>query len=1266
MKHQKKRIFGILLSFALMLTMMPVLGLSLTAYAGTSKPIAVGTVYDVGDTIVINSKVCISLDDQQPKEVIEEVDGSYIVPKATKYDSGVGQWAFDFGEGYLWLSGNENDDVVGIKCISGNGTYESPYEFEIVVGYSLWVSGTRVTSENASNITGSDPVTASYTPADTTTDPVTPAKLTLNNFSCSESGDKNAAIYAKEDLVIETSGANNVANISTETGTRAIGVDGDLTLQGSGTLNATGGKRTIEANAVTIESGTVNTSNGDYGITASSEDKGNITINGGVVNASAEIIGLQATNDVIIKNGTVIATATGTNNDNVAIFANKNITIEGGNVEATGIVGIQAYENLMIEDGIIKATGISAGIGGLTVTINNGTIEATATGNVSFGIVGAGDGVTIIEGQVTASGSNAGIFGYVKNSIAGTGWTNVEGTEGKATIVVNENPGAELSYKKVQFPSEHAHSFTYTASGATITATCSAESCPLPPSTQGGSDHVAKLTIAAPKHTTYGDGKEAAAQITDDNSIQGEAKVQYQKKTGESTYDTATETAPTDAGTYKASITLGTGDNSATAHVVYDIAKATPTISTNPTASAITYGQTLENSTLTGGEASVPGTFAWSSPTTKPNAAGSSSYEATFTPTDTSNYNTATCNVSLTVNQKEIGLSWTNTNLTYNGQEQAPTATATELESADEGKVDVTVTGGQTNASATAYTATASGLTGEKSGNYKLPTDNTTTFTISPKSITGASVTLDKTELKFNGSSQTVNVTGVSLDGVNLDANTDYDVSGNTETNKGDYTVTVTGKDNYTGSATANWKIVAKAMTVTADPVNETYDGKEYSITVNVTDPSSGTTINYGTEAGTYDLSESPKFKDAGTHTVYFKVSGNSNYNDYTGQAAVTIAKKPVNASVSADDKKYDGNTVATVAASVSTGDLIQGDSIKITGLKGSFADKNAGEDKTVTIDSSAKSISGTGSENYEVTIPSETKASISKAASTIKAKDQSIKVGDTVPDLSNPVLGKDYTVEGLVGGDALTTVPKLEYASKPDNTKPGTYEITASNASAGDNYDLSYQKGTLTISEKPAPAPTPKPVLVAKGIAKGKTAVNLSWNKVSGADRYVIYFARCNQKGRSYVLKKVKTVNGKTLKWSKGKLAKNTAYKFYVVAQKKSGKSYKNIAKSKVGHFYTGNVKGKYTNPKSLTLKKSAYTLKKGKTATIKASVSKVKTNKKLAISHAATYRYTSNNPAVATVNAKGKVTAKAKGTAVIYVQTINGIWKTCKVTVN
>ncbi|MBQ9180101.1 MAG: Ig-like domain-containing protein, partial [Firmicutes bacterium] len=177
--------------------------------------------------------------------------------------------------------------------------------------------------------------------------------------------------------------------------------------------------------------------------------------------------------------------------------------------------------------------------------------------------------------------------------------------------------------------------------------------------------------------------------------------------------------------------------------------------------------------------------------------------------------------------------------------------------------------------------------------------------------------------------------------------------------------------------------------------------------------------------------------------------------------------------------------------------------------------------------------------------------------------------------------------------------------------------------------------------------------------------AVNISWNKVKDADRYVIYLSQCNDKGTKYTMKKIKTVSGKTLKWTKKGLKKKTAYKFYIKALKKSGKNYKVIAKSKNAHFFTGGFKGKYTDPKSLKLKKSKLTLKKGKSATIKGIVTKVKKNKKLATSHAVKLRFISNNPSVATVNAKGKVTAKKAGTATIYVQTINGIWKTCKVTV-
>ena len=86
--------------------------------------------------------------------------------------------------------------------------------------------------------------------------------------------------------------------------------------------------------------------------------------------------------------------------------------------------------------------------------------------------------------------------------------------------------------------------------------------------------------------------------------------------------------------------------------------KATPTIGTAPTASAISVGQTLAASTLTGGSATnpnggaaVPGTFAWTTPTTAP-PAGTASYSVTFTPTDTTDYNTTTITVSVTVNSK--------------------------------------------------------------------------------------------------------------------------------------------------------------------------------------------------------------------------------------------------------------------------------------------------------------------------------------------------------------------------------------------------------------------------------------------------------------------------------------------------------------------------------------------------------------------------------------------------------------------------------------
>ena len=65
--------------------------------------------------------------------------------------------------------------------------------------------------------------------------------------------------------------------------------------------------------------------------------------------------------------------------------------------------------------------------------------------------------------------------------------------------------------------------------------------------------------------------------------------------------------------------------------------KALPTVITPPTASTIGYGQPLSASILSGGSASVGGTFAFSTPSALLNA-GTSTQTVAFTPQDTANY----------------------------------------------------------------------------------------------------------------------------------------------------------------------------------------------------------------------------------------------------------------------------------------------------------------------------------------------------------------------------------------------------------------------------------------------------------------------------------------------------------------------------------------------------------------------------------------------------------------------------------------------------
>jgi hypothetical protein len=185
---------------------------------------------------------------------------------------------------------------------------------------------------------------------------------------------------------------------------------------------------------------------------------------------------------------------------------------------------------------------------------------------------------------------------------------------------------------------------------------------------------------------------------------------------------------------------------------------------------------------------------------------------------------------------------------------------------------------------------------------------------------------------------------------------------------------------------------------------------------------------------------------------------------------------------------------------------------------------------------------------------------------------------------------------------------------------------------------------------------------MLLQGVAGGKTKIRLTWNSLTGADRYVVYKAKCSVGTKKYSFKKVKTVSAGKLTYTAKGLKKNTCYKFYVAAYKDG----KKLTKSRIAHVITGNVYGKYTNAKSVKNKKSSLSIRKGSKAKISTTVTKAKAGKTLLDSgHAAELRYTSSNTKVATVDGNGTVYAKGKGYCRIYVQATNGIWDETGVTV-
>ena len=201
----------------------------------------------------------------------------------------------------------------------------------------------------------------------------------------------------------------------------------------------------------------------------------------------------------------------------------------------------------------------------------------------------------------------------------------------------------------------------------------------------------------------------------------------------------------------------------------------------------------------------------------------------------------------------------------------------------------------------------------------------TATLTIAAQAITSAMVTLDPdANLMYDGNEKHPAVIKVAIaadESVGaaekvFSAETDYNVSYSEGcTIIGDYTATVTFKGNYSGEATATFTITAATMNVTSEGHSGSYDGEAHGIKVTAPEDA---TVKYRNQEGTYELTETPTYINAGSYEVYYQVTMD-NYTTVTGSATVEISKADITPTVTLEGWTY-GATANTPTITGNTG----------------------------------------------------------------------------------------------------------------------------------------------------------------------------------------------------------------------------------------------------------------------------------------------------------------------------------------------------------
>ncbi len=242
----------------------------------------------------------------------------------------------------------------------------------------------------------------------------------------------------------------------------------------------------------------------------------------------------------------------------------------------------------------------------------------------------------------------------------------------------------------------------------------------------------------------------------------------------------------------------GKGNFTGTANRAWNIAKAQAVISVDTTPIVKTYGDIWELPQATSNFGTVECDKVIG------DLVNANTYTVTYTVAGTSNYNGDVKTINVTINAKSITVKADDKTITYGDADVELTYTATGLVGND-ALADIELVR-EEGTNADSYTIMANAIA-TANPNYAITFEDGT-YEISKKDISLAIVTLGNTLIE-NGSAQTQEIASVVLEGYEIT----YEVSGNVQTNAGEYELTVLGTGNFTGSIVKKYVVIKNVST---------------------------------------------------------------------------------------------------------------------------------------------------------------------------------------------------------------------------------------------------------------------------------------------------------------------------------------------------------------------------------------------------------------------------------------------------------------------